>query len=557
MYEKKEIPVGVEDFKTIIDHNYYFVDKSLLIRDLMHHFGKVSLFTRPRRFGKTLNMSMIRYFFEKSDKDNSYLFQDLKISKTGEKYMKFQGRYPVISITLKDIEASDYETAFEMFKNLIAGGFKRHRAVLNSSSLFEDDKKQFYEICSRKGDYAVYCSALKFLSDCLYEVYGEKVIILIDEYDVPLQNAYFHHFYSDMVNLIRSVFSNALKTNDSLAFGVLTGCLRVSKESIFTGLNNPDVYSVTEPKFADDFGFTENEIKKILSYYQLDDRFDEIKEWYDGYLFGKTEIYNPWSVLKYLQHTLMDADIRAESYWMNTSSNHIIHELIEKSDDITRQEIEMLINGHMIEKQLFNDITYADINMSQEHIWSFLLYTGYLKAVKLFKKNSRTFFMGMIPNIEVRMIYEDKFYQWFDRQIKEADKSVFFHGVLNDMSKIVEKEINQWLIRSISFHDGYENFYHGFLAGLLQYSHQYLIESNRESGTGRSDIFIKDILNKEIAVIIELKVTKELELLEVECRHALAQIEEKKYAVSLENEGYQKILKYGIAFCGKSCKVMI
>ena len=557
MYEKKELPIGVEDFKTIIDYHYYFVDKSLLLRDLMHRFGKVTLFTRPRRFGKTLNMSMIRYFFEKSEEDNSYLFKDLAISHAGEQYMQHQGQYPVISLTFKDIEASDYETAFEMFKNLIAMEFKRHKAVLNSSKLLEADKNLFYEICSRKGNYAVYCSALKFLSDCLYEVYGKKVIILIDEYDVPLQNAYFHRYYDKMVDLIRSVFSSVLKTNTQIAFAVLTGCLRVSKESIFTGLNNPDVFSVTDTEFSDAFGFTESEVKSMLEYYQLTDRFEEVREWYDGYLFGRTEIYNPWSVLKYIQKTSADAHVKADAYWLNTSSNSIIRELIAKSNVTVRKEAERLINGESLEKQLFNDITYANMDVNQEHIWSFLLYTGYLKSVRIFKKGKYIFFEGKIPNKEVEMIYEETFQSWFDELIQEADKSRFFHAVLNGDVAIFEEEVNRFMLNSISYHDGYENFYHGFLAGLLKYSERFLVESNRENGTGRSDITVTDLLKRETAVIIEIKAAKEEKELDGKCQEALQQIEDRQYAHALTGKGYKKILKYGIAFCGKICKVIL
>lgn len=557
MDEKKELPIGVEDFKTIIDYNYYFVDKSLLLRDLMNRFGKVTLFTRPRRFGKTLNMSMIRYFFENSDEDNSYLFKDLKIAGTGEQYLKYQGQYPVISITLKDVEAADDETAFAMFKTIIADEFERHSELLRSDKLKPRQRRRFESIYNDTAPDTAYEDALKLLSDCLYEVHGEKVIILIDEYDVPLQNAYFHRYYDKMVDLIRSVFSSALKTNTHIAFAVLTGCLRISKESIFTGLNNLDVYSVTDTKFSDTFGFEESEVKAMLEYYRLTDRFEEIKKWYDGYLFGRTEIYNPWSVLKYIQNSLEDAHIKAKPYWINTSSNSIIQELIEKSRPPVRKLIEGLINSGTIKKHLYDDITYANMNVNEEHIWSFLLYTGYLKAVRVFSEDSEMFFETEIPNLEVCSIYKKTVREWFDRQIKETDKSTFFHAVLDGNSETVENEVNRWLLQSISFYDGNESFYHGFLAGLLQYSEQYLIESNRETGTGRSDIFIKDVLHREIAVIMEFKVAKEEKELKKECQDGLDQIEKKQYEVGLKNEGYQHILKYGIAFCGKHCKVMM
>ena len=557
MYEKKELSIGIEDFKTIIDCNYYFVDKSLLLHDLMHRFGKVTLFTRPRRFGKSLNMSMIRCFFEKSKEDNAYLFKDLAIAQAGEQYMKHQGKYPVISITLKDIEASDYETAFALFKAVIADEFRRHREILKSSELLDIDKEEFLNICNQKASAVSYIRSLKFLSDRLCEVYGKKVIILIDEYDVPLQSAYFNRYYDKMVELIRSVFSSVLKTNTQIAFAVLTGCLRISKESIFTGLNNPDVYSVTDTEFSDAFGFTESEVKSMLEYYQLTDRFEEIREWYDGYLFGRTEIYNPWSVLKYIQKALADAHIKADAYWLNTSSNSIIHELIAKSNVTVRKEIERLTNGESLEKQLFSDITYANMDVNHEHIWSFLLYTGYLKAVRIFKKGKYIFFEGKIPNQEVETIYEETFRQWFDTLIQEADKSRFFQAVLNGDTTVFEEEVNRFMLNSISYHDGYENFYHGFLAGLLKYSERFLVESNREAGTGRSDIVITDLLKRETAVIIEIKAAKEEKEMDERCDEALQQIEDRKYAHALTQKGYRKILKYGIAFYGKSCKVMM
>lgn len=557
MDERKEIPIGVEDFQTIIDYNYYFVDKSLLLRDLMRRFGKVTLFTRPRRFGKTLNMSMIRYFFEKTEQDNSYLFKDLAIAQAGEQYMKQQGQYPVISITMKDIELPTYEESFYAFKTLIANEFDRHSEILDSSKLKPLQRRRLESIYNDTAPDIEYKGALKLLSNCLYEVYGKKVIILIDEYDVPLQNAYFHGYYDKMVDFIRSVFSDTLKTNTHIAFAVLTGCLRISKESIFTGLNNLDVYSVTNTEFSDVFGFTESEVKKMLDVYGWMEKFDEIKEWYDGYLFGKTEIYNPWSVLKYFQKVMEDDTIKAMAYWVSTSSNSIIRELVEKSTPSTNELIEKLINGETIKMHLYDDITYANMNVNEEHIWSFLLYTGYLKAVNFFSENNEVLFEAKIPNLEICSIYKRTVREWFNQKIQQADKSVFFRAVLDGKPEIFENEVNRWLIQSISYHDGYENFYHGFLAGLLQYSEQYLIESNRESGTGRSDIFVKDILYRKLAVIIEIKVAKEEKDLEKECIHALQQIEDRQYEIGLKNQGYQDILKYGIAFCGKYCKVMM
>lgn len=557
METKKKIPIGIEDFKEIIDKNCYFVDKSLLIRDLLESGSKVSLFTRPRRFGKTLNMSMIRYFFEQSEEDHSSLFQDLNIAKTGEKYLEYQGQYPVISITLKDVEQSDYQSSLTVFKNLIASEVWRHNQLLTSGKVMPMYRTKLQAICDGAADEATVIVGIKTLSDALYQYYGKKVIILIDEYDVPLQNAYFKGYYDQMVELIRSVFSSAVKTNSSLEFAVLTGCLRISKESIFTGLNNPDVYSIIETEYSSAFGFTETEVREMAEYYGQAEHFEEIREWYDGYLFGRTEIYNPWSVLKYIQQSVADAYIKASPYWSNTSSNSIIHDLIEKSESPTREAVKKLIDGGTVQAKLYNDITYANMNVNEEHIWSFLLYTGYLKPVRLWKENKAAYFEGKLPNVEVESIYEDVFWQWFERQIKEADKSKFFHAVLSGDAKTIERELNSWMDRSISYHDGYENYYHGFLVGLLQYSEQYLIESNRESGTGRSDIVIKDTLDHDIAVVIETKAADTKDALEKECQKALKQIEEKQYANGLRNEGYPKVLKYGIAFYQKHCKVML
>ena len=551
----KPIPVGIEDFKEIIDMNCYFVDKTMLIRDILDSGSKVTLFTRPRRFGKTLNMSMLRRFFEKTEDDNSYLFDGLSISEAGEKYHKYMGQYPVISISLKSMKQPSFELALTEFKKIISNEFRRYREISKSDKIFDSDKEDFLNICNRRGDYSMYNTSLNFLSNCLYEVYGQKVIVLIDEYDVPLENAYFNGFYEDMINLIRSVFESVLKTNDSLEFGILTGCLRISKESIFTGLNNLSVHSVTDNLFASYFGFTESEVREILEYYNLFDCFDEIKKWYDGYLFGETEIYNPWSVLKYIQFALNNKNHILQTYWVNTSSNSIIHELITKSDRKTKNDIEALITGGSIDKPLYDDITYANMNVKSEYIWSFLLHTGYLKPINIYQKGIQSYFTAAIPNTEIITTYENTFRQWFNESIRIADKSVLLNAVLNGEVEIFELEVNRWLLKSISYHDGYENFYHGFLVGLLEYSDEYLVESNRESGTGRNDIVIKNVLTRDVAVVLEIKSVGKGETLDSMCDIALKQIEDRQYEVGLINEGYKKILKYGIAFEGKRCKI--
>ncbi len=558
MADYKPIPIGIEDFKRLVDNGYYFVDKTMMIKELIDNGNAVTLFTRPRRFGKTLNMSMLRRYFEKSEEDNSYLFNGLKISGAGEKYRSYMGQYPVISISLKSMKQSNYELALNEFKKIISNEFRRHREILKSNMIFKSDREEFLDICNRRGDYSVYNTALKFLSDVLREICEKNVIVLIDEYDVPLENAYFNGFYEEMTDLIRSVFESVLKTNDSLEFAVLTGCLRISKESIFTGLNNLNVYPVTDNAMSQYFGFTEYEVKKLADYYNFSDEFDIIKEWYDGYLFGETEIYNPWSVLKYIQYALSNKKHMPDAYWVNTSSNSIIHELVVKSDRKIRDDIEKLIRGDSIDKPLYQDITYVNMNVKSDYIWSFLLHTGYLKPVKIYKKGIQTYFNAVIPNLEIVTIYENTFRQWFDESVRIADKSVLFNAVLNGETETFEAEINRWLSKSISYHDGYENFYHGFLVGLLEYSDDYEVLSNRENGTGRSDIVIKDIITYKKAVIIEIKSVREKNggTLDGQCNEALKQIEDRHYEVNLKNEGYIDIIKYGIAFQEKKCRVL-
>lgn len=557
MADLKPIPIGIEDFKEIIAKGFYLVDKTLLIKDILDSGSKVTLFTRPRRFGKTLNMSMLRRYFEKTDEDNSYLFDGLKISGAGGKYQKYIGQYPVISISLKSMKQASFEESFRQFKEIIADEFERHN-LLNEFVLTGRKRKRIQDIIDDTADNMVYSTALKLLSDCLREVYKRNVIVLIDEYDVPLENAYFNGFYDKMVNLIRSVFESVLKTNDSLEFAVLTGCLRISKESIFTGLNNPKVYSVTDNAFSQYLGFTEDEVKQIVEYYGIEYCFDDLKIWYDGYIFGETEIYNPWSVLNYIFTVRTTKNYIPEAYWVNTSSNSIIHELIVKSDRRIRNDIEKLIGGDSIDKPLYQDITYVNMNVKSDYIWSFLLHTGYLKTVKIYKKGIQTYFTAVIPNLEIVSIYENTFRQWFDESVRIADKSVLFNAVLNGDIVTFETEINRWLSKSISYHDGYENFYHGFLVGLLEYSDDYEVLSNRENGTGRSDIVIKDIITYRKAVIIEIKSVRKNndETLEGQCAEALKQIEDRQYEVNLKNEGYTDIVKYGIAFQEKKCKVV-
>lgn len=551
----RPLPIGIEDFKELVMKNYYFVDKTLMIKELIDIKSKVTLFTRPRRFGKTLNMSMLRRYFEKSPEDNAVLFDGLDILYAGEEYRKYMGKYPVISISLKSMKQPSYEKAFWQFKDIIIDEFCRHDYVLKSDKLKPVQKKRFEDIYNDTADDSAYDSALKLLSDCVSQCCEENVVILIDEYDVPLENAYFCGFYDEMVGLVRSVFEKALKTNSSLEFSVLTGCLCISKESIFTGFNNMNIFSVNDVKFSEYSGFTENEVVKFLKAYGLEEKFEEIKRWYDGYIFGETEIYNPWSVLKYIQSVYFNRKALPEPYWSNTSSNSIIHELVAMSGNDVKKSVELIVNGGSVDKPLYESITYSDIQVNAECIWSFLLHTGYLKPIKKYKSGNKTYFTGVIPNIEVLIIYEDTIRHWFDEKIKASDKSKLLQAVLENDAETFELEVNRWLLRSISYHDGYENFYHGFLTGLLEYSDEYLVISNRESGTGRSDIIIKNVLTRDKAIIIEVKSSDNERALETSCDTALRQINEKHYDTELIADGYKNILKYGIAFCQKRCHV--
>ena len=555
MSKRKPIPIGIEDFKDLIDKNYCMADKTLMIKDIMDNNSKISLITRPRRFGKTLNMSMIQRFFEKTDESNAYLFKNLKISEEGEEYLRYQGRYPVITISLKSVKQPDYKQAFTEFKNIIINEFGRHRKVLKCDDLLPADKKKFEAIISDEADDSVYNTSLHLLSRCLKEFYKENVIVLIDEYDVPLENSYFCGYYDKMVSFIRSVFESVLKTNPSLEFAILTGCLRISKESIFTGLNNLRVYPITEIEFSQYFGFTQAEVEKLAMEYDLSDRLPEMKKWYDGYLFGKTEIYNPWSIIQYISSAVAGNEISCKPYWINTSSNSIVHELVSKSNEQTKKKIEALIAGESIKAQINENTVYSDINVNSNDIWSFLLFTGYLKQISAEFTGRGTISEMVIPNVEVMTVYENTIMRWFEDIVQKEVTQELLKCFLSEKTEEAQNEINRWLRKSISFHDAHENFYHGFLAGLLIGNDEYDIKSNRENGDGRTDITICEYQNRKIAVVIEIKTAKSFRELEEKCDEAIYQIEKNRYAEQLTDDCYEKVLKYGVSFYGKACKI--
>ena len=546
----KPLPIGVEDFKRLVDNGYYFVDKTLMIKELLENKETVNLFTRPRRFGKTLNMSMLQRFFEATEKSNAYLFDGLKIAAYPE-YMAYQGQYPVISISLKSMKRASYQEAYFEYVKLLSDEFERHEIILQSDLVSEEDKLEFQKIKKRIAEPKEYNSAVKLLSKCLQKVYQK----LIDEYDVPLENAYHEGSYDDMTNLIRSCFESALKTNPSLEFAVLIGCLRVSRESIFTGLNNLKTYSITKNKFSQYFGFTQAEMQEILQTFSLEQYAGTIAKWYDGYRFGLTEIYNPWSVLNCIDSYLQNDMVACEPYWSNTSSNRIVKRLIEESNERTKSMVEELINGTPIHTQIFEDVTYGTIDVNQDYIWSFLLFTGYLKIISCETIGDETYYDMVIPNVEIKSIYKNTIRSWFIDHINRDNRTDILESVIHADAEKLEDLLCTWLTNTISCFDEQENYYHGFVTGLVSGFNGYMVVSNRESGNGRFDLVVKQRSRWHHAAILEFKVVEKYNQMTKACEDALKQIEEKDYEASLRDEQYENIAKLGICFCRKRCRV--
>ena len=551
----KPLPIGVEDFKRLVDNGYYFVDKTLMIKELLENKETVNLFTRPRRFGKTLNMSMLQRFFEATEKSNAYLFDSLKIAAYPE-YMAYQGKYPVISISLKSMKQKNFTLAFETYKYLIKSEYSRHKDFIFSRNVLdEEEKARYLSFIQVDATETMYNQAIGFLSNCLKKAYQQNVIILIDEYDVPLENAYHEGFYDDMTNLIRSCFESALKTNPSLEFAVLTGCLRVSRESIFTGLNNLKTYSITKNKFSQYFGFTQEEMQEILQNFSLEQYAETIAKWYDGYRFGLTEIYNPWSVLNCIDSYLQNDMVACEPYWSNTSSNRIVKRLIEESNERTKSMVEELINGTPIHTQIFEDVTYGTIDVNQDYIWSFLLFTGYLKIISCETVGDETYYDMVIPNVEIKSIYKNTIRSWFIDHINRDNRTDILESVIHADAEKLEDLLCTWLTNTISCFDEQENYYHGFVTGLVSGFNGYMVVSNRESGNGRFDLVLKQRSRWHHAAILEFKVVEKYNQMTKACEDALRQIEEKDYEASLRDEQYENIAKLGICFCQKRCRV--
>lgn len=554
--DRKLLPVGIDDYKKLIDEDYYYVDKTLLIKDLINNLAFVNLFTRPRRFGKTLNLSMLRYFFEKpvDGSSNTYLFKDKKIMTEGEKYTAYQEQYPVIQLSLKSGKQAVFENACNMVKLEIAKEYRRHGYIVPKLKN-EIDREKFELLSNENMESSAWLEALAFLSRCLEEYYQQKVIILIDEYDVPLENAYYCGFYKQMTDFIRSLFESALKSNPSLKFAVITGCLRISKESIFTGLNNLDVISILNTVYNEHFGFTQDEVNKLLSDYHIESKSNIIKEWYDGYIFGKTEVYNPWSLINYTRAAFADESALPVEYWSNTSSNSIIKDLLSKSTDISRDEIEILVQDGSIEKTVFEDITYQDIYENEENLWNFLFFTGYLKAVEVKMKDDDRVMVLKIPNKEIKKIYRQQIVIWSRNIIKSGNLSKLFSAVLKGDENILQDELAKILSVFISYMDNHEDFYHGFLLGILINMKGYKITSNREAGYGRYDLCIVNRKGTENPVIIEFKIADKKKFMENAAEKALKQIMEKGYDIPLKDDGYKECVHIGIGFCNKMCYV--
>ena len=562
---RKKLPVGIENFEEFSKEDFYYVDKTMFLAELLQNWGKVNLFTRPRRFGKTLNMSMLKCFFEiGTDKS---LFDGLRIAENKELCAEYQGQFPVIFISLKSVDGLTFASAAAALRTVIGREASRLQFLRDSDKLSDEEKALYRQLVqtgtAQGGIYAMtdeaLSASLNTLSQLLAKHYGRKVVILIDEYDVPLDKAFQGGYYDEMVSLIRNLFGNALKTNDSLQFAVLTGCLRISKESIFTGLNNLNVMTVSDPYFCDSFGFTDDDVKELLDYYGLGAYHDAMRDWYDGYQFGNVSIYCPWDVIKYAQILLRDPEAEPENYWANTSGNGIIRRLLQKADQTTRDEVEQLINGETIVKTVRQELTYRDIEDSIDNIWSVLYSTGYLTSKgRLPGKQMKL----ALPNREVWELFIDLVKDWF-REETRADTSRinrFCAAFPKGDVATIQDMLHDYLWDSISVRDTAvrsnmkENFYHGMLLGLLQSQESWIVRSNAETGIGYSDISVAT--PDRLGMVIELKYAEDGNL-EAACAKALAQIEEKKYAEGLRRRGMKTILKYGIAFWEKECQVVL
>ena len=551
-----KLPVGIENFEDIRRSGFYYIDKTMLIEQTLNNWSKVTLFTRPRRFGKTLGMSMLRSFFEiGTDKS---LFDGLYISQNKSLCDEHMGKYPVIFLTLKGVEGLTFAKAKSMLSEIIKDEADRHYILNSSEALTSVDKEAFMKILT--GNEENIENSLKTLSRLLYKHYGKKVVILIDEYDVPLDKAYQNDYYHEMVSLIRGLFGQALKTNDYLQFAILTGCLRISKESIFTGLNNFKVLSIMDTRFDEQFGFTDSEVEKLLAAYNLDSHFTEIKEWYDGYHFGNADVYCPWDVINYVDLLRFEPTAKPQDFWSNSSGNALVRSFIDKADVQTKDEIERLIAGEYIEKEISQELTYDEIDKSIANLWSVLFTTGYLTKQGVTDDGRVRL---SIPNREIKNLFIKKIREWFSDTTANDGKTLeqFCNAFVDKDTEKIEELFGDYLWNTISIRDTAvakdkkENFYHGILLGLLGYKASWLIKSNTESGTGYSDILV-EVPKNRTGIVIELKYAENGDM-DAACDEALKQIEEKSYVDKLKQDGMRNFIKYGIACFKKDCKVVV
>ena len=601
----KPISRGMEFFDQLIEKNCYYVDKTLLIKELLDRPDQVTVFTRPRRFGKTLTLTMLKCFFEDVRDENGNLvdrrnlFDGLKIMDAGEEYTGHIGQYPVIFLTLKGMKFPSFTQGFSKLQRDILDEYRRHSYVLKSEKLNSELKEAFNSVYSVKSnwqrreelmlsdedekkalraDVDRFADSLRILSECLKAYHGKGTIILMDEYDVPLENAWHEGFYNEMVGFIRSFFETTFKTNAALEKAVITGCLRISKESIFTGMNNLYVNSVLDKNYGEYIGFTDAEIKQMCEYYDLDDKYPEVKDWYNGYYFGQANVYNPWSTMYYVADHVDEHDKLPVPYWANTSGNAIVRTLIDRAGREVKDEIEVLISGGSIEKPVHEDITYDEIDGDKaiDNLWNFMLFTGYLKKTNERIEGEQRYFTLEIPNKEVLYIFKNKVKEWFDDRLKQRNAEPLYVAIRGKDADALRRELRDMLYTSISYFDYYENFhqgemltsdfkrrnpcdrfYHGFLAGVLYGMDRYTVKSNRESGTGRTDLYIKPAYREEPCYIFEFKVSKKYTDLQADASKALQQIHDKAYDTELLDDGYENIVYYGVSFYGKDCYVMV
>ena len=563
MEMKLSLPIGIEDFKEVRKDGYYYVDKTALIEQVLEKRSKVTLFTRPRRFGKSLNMSMLKNFFEIGT--DAALFEGLHISKNTQMCEKYMGKYPVIAVSLKGVDAATYEEAFDQLVDIMNNNAAEFSFLQNSDSLTDYEKERFIKLLDDQMNQKIMGSSMLWLTKLLEKHYNKKVVVLIDEYDVPLAKAHENGYYDKMVRLIRNMFGNVLKTNNSLAFAVLTGCLRIAKESIFTGLNNFKVYSITDEEFDETFGFTGEEVQEMLSYYGLSSCFDKVKEWYDGYRFGNTDVYCPWDVVNYCSDHQNRPNAEMKNYWMNTSGNEVISHFIDSINDphmLTKSELELLVSGETVVKRVDEMITYKELYSNIDNLWSTLFMTGYL--TQRGKEMDGRYHLA-IPNREICNIIVERVLALFRKDVSKNAKLLngFCNAMLESDSATVEQLLTEYMDTTISIRDSFvkslrENFYHGLLIGIFGYRDGWKATSNKESGDGFSDILIEVNENdSRMGIVLELKYSKSEKALDKDCQAALQQITDKNYEQALRKNGYQNILKYGIAFYHKKCRVMV